>query len=315
MLRAASRLPVFAIVVAVAGWGCGSSTDGGPAATKDAGAERKPSGPLKVAAVDGRVGDATAASSGQGVVALKVRRRPTDPDAVRQGVGAGASCADVELMPSADNVVAVAAATLCLVNGERADAGLPPLTGNGKLDQSSLGHSEDMVAKSYFAHESQDGRDVIARVRATGYIPTDGQWTVGENLAWGTGTLATPKGIVQAWMTSQGHRENILRAGFKEAGLGVALGNPRSTDGQGATYTMNFGSTAGDAPAQLASTQTVGASAPRQSDSTRRAASSRRAAARRRRACRNRALRARASNVRRAKLTRCARTARRASRR
>lgn len=306
MLRPSLRLPAFAIVLALAGWGCGAAPEGAPLSKS---AERESSGPMKVAAVDGSVGDATLAD-GSGVSELKVRRRPTDPGVVRQGVGAGASCADVDVMPAADNLPVVAAATMCLVNGERADAGLPPLAGNTKLDQSSLGHSQDMVANGYFAHESQDGRDVVERVRATGYIPADGEWTVGENLAWGTGTLATPKGIVQAWMNSQGHRENILRSGFKEVGLGIAVGNPRSADGQGATFTMNFGSTAGNDPTQTASSLTVGTSAPRQSAASRRAAAARRAAARRRRACRNRALRARAS-VRKARLSRCARTARR----
>ena len=77
-----------------------------------------------------------------------------------------------------------------------------------------------MVANRYFDHQSRDGRDVVDRIRATGYIPSDRRWTVGENLAWGTGTLATPRNIVAAWMNSQGHRENILRAEFREIGFG-----------------------------------------------------------------------------------------------
>src|SRR3954447_12608556 len=46
-------------------------------------------------------------------------------------------------------------------------------------------------------------------------------------------------------MNSQGHRENILRPEFREIGFGVVLGNPRATDGQGATYTTNFGAVSG----------------------------------------------------------------------
>ena len=311
MMRLSFRLPATALILALAGWGCGAAEDAPPA--KRAAEAPRASGPMTVAAVDGRVGDATTASSGEGVRELKVRRRPTDPGVVRQGVGAGAACPDVDVMPSAENLPVVAAATLCLVNGERTDAGLPPLVANAKLDQSSLGHSQDMVANAYFAHQGQDGRDVVDRVRAAGYIPSSGEWTVGENLAWGTGTLATPKGIVQAWMNSQGHRDNILRLAFKEAGLGIVIGNPRSADGQGATFTMNFGSTAGNGSTRATSSLTVG-DAPSVSDATRRAAAARRAAARRRKACRSRALRARAS-IRKARLSRCARTARRASRR
>ena len=309
MLRPSSRLAAAVLAVAFASAGCGSAVDAPPATDTAARPDSKSGEPMKVAAVDGRVGDATAATSTGGVTELKVRRTRTDPR-IRQGVGAGASCADVELMPSAENLAAVAAATLCLVNGERIDAGLQALTPNPKLDQSSLGHSQDMVAFSYFAHQGRDGRDVTERVRVTGYIPEAGQWTVGENLAWGTGTLATPQGIVQAWMNSQGHRENILRSSFKEAGLGIALGNPRVADGEGATYTMNFGSTIGNVAQDVAASLQQGTSVPRATDSTRRAAA-RRAAARRRKACRSRASKARSSSVRKARAKRCARRARR----
>ena len=47
--------------------------------------------------------------------------------------------------------------------------------------------------------------------------------------------------MVAAWMNSQGHRENVLRPQFREIGFGVAPGNPRSTNGFGATYTTVFG--------------------------------------------------------------------------
>jgi uncharacterized protein YkwD len=297
-------------VLAFAALGCGSQIDQSPRAERGP-AERDSAssgGPLRVAAVDGRVGDATTASSQGGLQELAVRRRANDPDAPRHGVGAGAACADVDITPAADNLAAVAAATLCLVNGERADAGLPPLAANEKLDRSSIAHSQDMVAGGYFAHQSTDGRDVSDRVRATGYIPSSGEWTVGENLAWGIGPLGTPAGIVGAWMNSQGHRDNILRSGFREVGLGVVVGTPRANDGMGATYTMNFGSTSGSRSTRAASSLTVSTTTPRVSDATRRAAA-RRAAARRR-ACRSRALRARAS-VRRARLSKCARAARR----
>jgi uncharacterized protein YkwD len=296
MLR--RSFPLLAIVLLSA---CGSSDS--PDAPNVA--VPKSTGPMTVAPTDGRVGDATTATSAEGLRELSKGKR-TSPDVLKQGVGAGAACADTEVLPTAENLAVIAAATICLVNGERADAGLPALSDNGKLTQSSLGHSQDMVAKSYFAHNSQDGRDVVDRVKATGYIPTNGEWTVGENLAWGTGTLATPKGIVQAWMNSQGHRENILRSGFREAGLGIVTGNPRSADGQGATYTMNFGAVGSTTAQQLASS----VAAPKVSSSTRTAAA-KRSAAKRKRTCRARARKARASSVRKARMARCARASRR----
>ena len=298
------RLPSLIAVLALAGCGADSPPGGDTADVAPA----KSAGPMVVAAVDGRVGDATSATSAEGPRELSKGKR-TSPDVLRQGVGAGAACPDIELLPSAETLPQVASATMCLVNGERAAAGLPPLATNPRLDRSSLEHSQDMVARSYFAHQSQDGRDVVDRVRVTGYIPSETEWTVGENLAWGIGTLATPTGIVQAWMNSQGHRENILRSSFREAGLGVVLGNPQTADGQGATYTMNFGSVGQTTTQRLASSVTT----PRVSTSTRRAAA-RRAAARRRRACRAKARKASPASVRKARMARCARAARRSRR-
>jgi hypothetical protein len=82
---------------------------------------------------------------------------------------------------------------------------------------------------------------VLDRIKRTGYIRDDRPWRVGENLAWGTGALATPGAIVRAWMNSPGHRENILNAHYREIGVGVVPGNPARTDGAGGTYATAFG--------------------------------------------------------------------------
>jgi uncharacterized protein YkwD len=156
---------------------------------------------------------------------------------------AGATCADADLLPEGADPARIAASTLCLLNGERADAALRPLKENGRLAAAALAHAQDMVAGQYFSHVAPDGRDVVARVQPTGYLRSGSQWTVGENLAWGTGTLGTPRSIVAAWMRSPGHRDNILRASFREIGLGIVGGNPRARDGLGATYATVFGAT------------------------------------------------------------------------
>jgi uncharacterized protein YkwD len=68
------------------------------------------------------------------------------------------------------------------------------------------------------------------------------RWWVGENIAWGSGQYSTPAFITNAWMNSPEHRTNILDPQFREIGLGILQGTPRSgpsTDG--ATYTTDFG--------------------------------------------------------------------------
>ena len=46
----------------------------------------------------------------------------------------------------------------------------------------------------------------------------------GENLAWGTGSYARARNIVDSWMRSPGHRANLLRPGWSRIGIGAASG-------------------------------------------------------------------------------------------
>ena len=50
-----------------------------------------------------------------------------------------------------------------------------------------------MVAEHFFAHVSPDGGSLTDRLVAARYIDRDGDWTVGENIAWGQGPLSTPR--------------------------------------------------------------------------------------------------------------------------
>ena len=130
---------------------------------------------------------------------------------------------------------------LCLVNRERTSRGLSRLRSNGKLDRAARGHSRHMVRAKFFAHDSPSGASVLERVKRKGYR-SDGGLMVGENIAWGSGSYATPAEIVDSWMHSAGHRANILHRGFREIGVGVAKGAPRPVGGSpAATYTTNFG--------------------------------------------------------------------------
>ena len=81
-------------------------------------------------------------------------------------------------------------------------------------------------------------------MRSSGYISNpQGGYVVGENIAWGTLWLATPRSIVNAWMASPAHRANILDGAFRETGVGVEPRPPASlAEGQaGALYTQDFG--------------------------------------------------------------------------
>ena len=153
----------------------------------------------------------------------------------------GGECANTNTLPAPGNLAEIRAAVLCLHNSERAAHGLPPLRENPKLRRAAQGHSDDMVASGYFAHESLSGADMADRILRTGYARNQG-WSLGENIAWGTGSLGTAAEIQRAWMESPGHRANILRRQFREIGIGVAVGAPVDAGGiDGATYTADFG--------------------------------------------------------------------------
>jgi uncharacterized protein YkwD len=154
------------------------------------------------------------------------------------------------MAPTAASVSAMTTATLCLVNGARADNGLGALTPNAKLAATATAYAKDLVAGSYFSHDGRDGSSSLQRITRSGYVPAGAGYVLGENLAWGTGGLATPRSIMQAWMNSAGHRQNILNRDFREFGIGIAVGNPAAKNGLGATYANEFGVIQGGSPAR-----------------------------------------------------------------
>jgi uncharacterized protein YkwD len=117
---------------------------------------------------------------------------------------------------------------LCLHNRERRERGLSKLRWNRQLAGVAAKHARDMVSRHYFAHVSPGGRDHMDRIAASGYKPAAGCWTAGENLFFSTGP-STPRQLLNAWMNSPAHRQNILRPGWHDFGLGVAATSPQGT--------------------------------------------------------------------------------------
>jgi uncharacterized protein (TIGR03000 family) len=117
---------------------------------------------------------------------------------------------------------------LDLTNHERKKAGLAPLDLNAKLVQAARGHSANMARQKKLDHTLEE-KGPGERIRAAGYQG----FTWGENIAYG---MPTPASAMEAWMTSKGHRANILNGDFTEIGLGIV------TDERGVPYyTQVFG--------------------------------------------------------------------------
>ena len=153
-------------------------------------------------------------------------------------------CQNTQLMPEPSNLPLVRAAVLCLVNTERAQNGKEPLSPDPLLEHAAESHGKEMLSLDYFAHISPTGLTPVERIRSTGYIPnSEDGYVIGENLAWGTLTLATPQEIVNAWIASPEHLANILEGKYHDTGIDVEPEVPESlAEGvAGALYTQEFG--------------------------------------------------------------------------
>jgi uncharacterized protein YkwD len=173
-----------------------------------------------------------------GALALRQSRsQAQDPPKVSSACGA-----DVTRWPSELGLDRTRELTLCLLNEQRARYGLAPLRSELRLQLAAQRYVGDMVERRFFDHVDPGGLAPEDRILMAGY-PSNNAWT-GENLAYGTGPEGSPAEIVDRWMHSPGHKENILRAPFTEIGIGVAFDVPKEepagTD-SGATYATSFG--------------------------------------------------------------------------
>jgi uncharacterized protein YkwD len=152
-------------------------------------------------------------------------------------------CTGADAMPGQSAAEDLRQATLCLMNAERTARGVGRLQAEPLLSRVASSYARQMVRGQFFDHTSPGGSTMLARIRATSYLRDVTSWSVGENLAWGTGALATPRAMVRAWMQSAEHRANLLDRHFADVGIGVAAGAPVALEpGElGGTYVTDFG--------------------------------------------------------------------------
>ncbi|MGA2500119.1 MAG: SdrD B-like domain-containing protein, partial [Tepidisphaeraceae bacterium] len=111
-----------------------------------------------------------------------------------------------------------------------------PLAFNPYLIDAARGHSQDMIAHDYFAHDSFDGTAFEDRFTAAGYVFNNQGYGDGENIAWRGSTPDVPPLqsttaqldqdlFVDAGYDGRGHRINMLFGDFKEIGIGIVYGS------------------------------------------------------------------------------------------
>jgi uncharacterized protein YkwD len=148
----------------------------------------------------------------------------------------GVCGADAERL-SLDQAVALQAMT-CLTNYARRKSGLVPLHRSSALNDAGRAKLAADLSCAEFSH-TPCGRPFTAVFGS--YVAGATSYAVGENIAWGTGSYGTPRQAMNGWLHSTGHRENILRADYRELGIGY-LPNQTFQSHAGATlWAQEFG--------------------------------------------------------------------------
>ncbi|SIS40358.1 CAP domain-containing protein [Salimicrobium flavidum] len=130
----------------------------------------------------------------------------------------------VQTFTAADGISEFEQRVVELTNVEREKYGLAPLELNEELSRVAEEKSRDMEENRYFAHQSPTYGSPFTMMNDFGF---DYRFA-GENIAAGQ---VTPEEVVNAWMNSEGHRENILTAAYEEIGIGYV-----DSDGAYVTY-------------------------------------------------------------------------------
>jgi uncharacterized protein YkwD len=150
----------------------------------------------------------------------------------------GRGCADARTPIVRSSRATLQRAVVCLVNLQRHARGLPGLRENARLNRSAQGWTNVMVTHRDFSH----GADFAARISSVGF-----HWSnVGENIATGYRTAAA---VVQAWMASKGHCQNILNPVYRYVGTGVSDNSISGFSTAAGTWTQDFGLLMGQHPA------------------------------------------------------------------
>ncbi len=106
---------------------------------------------------------------------------------------------------------------LAATNVKRQAAGLSTLQFNNELSQAAAKKAKDMFAKNYWAHFAPDGKSPWDFISSSGYRYS----IAGENLAK---NFSTSTAVVDAWMASKTHRENIMKPQYRDIGFAIVNG-------------------------------------------------------------------------------------------
>ena len=99
------------------------------------------------------------------------------------------------------------------VNELRRERHLEPLRAHPALAKVALAHANEMARNDYLSHVNLGGEDPLARVRAAGIE--------GFKIASSAAAGYRISAVIEEWLRSPSHRENLLNPAFNTTGLGV----------------------------------------------------------------------------------------------
>jgi len=127
---------------------------------------------------------------------------------------------------------------LCLVNQARGSHALRPVRVSPLLGRSAQLRANAIVRCRQFSH-TPCGQSFGAVFQAVGY--TRGRYSVGENLAWGIGSQASPTHTIQRWLASPAHRRVLFSPRWREFGLSFVEANSLFAPGANRLWVAQFG--------------------------------------------------------------------------
>lgn len=125
---------------------------------------------------------------------------------------------------------------LCLLNYARAHEGLGPVGLSPFLSATAASKARDIVLCRDFRHEAC-GKETFQAADELGY-----SGALGENLYVAEGALMAARPAVDAWLNSDGHRENLFQPGWSAVGISLLGGATLDDVEDGAVWVNHFGS-------------------------------------------------------------------------
>jgi uncharacterized protein YkwD len=160
--------------------------------------------------------------------------------AVGPGIApAAAACPHALAHPHQVPLPKIRKAITCLVNKERSKRNRPTLKPNRRLQLAAQRHNDTMLAQDCFQHRCEGESGISGRVKKTGYTRGERAYRFAEDLGYEN----TPRQMLGRWLHSPTNRRRMLKADFRDVGVGVGWGAPVASrdDSRFETYTLVLG--------------------------------------------------------------------------